>query len=136
MQVNYKLNDKCSLTMESKDMKQVFDLLAYADSIFKIAECGNCGSKNLRFDVRNPKGYIYRSLVCNECRHTLKISEQKPENGGRLYPDKEWMEPYDGGNDDSGSSRRGSNRDDSDYDEPETVGAGRSRGRPNDGIDF
>ena len=100
MRVNYKVNDRCTLDIESKDMKQTFDILAYADSIFGIKKCGNpdCGSTNLKFETRRTKeGYIFRSIVCKDCGYTLKISEQKPENGGKMYPDREWMEPYNGG---------------------------------------
>lgn len=120
MKVDYKVNDRCTIDVDVKDMKQAFDFLAYADSIFRVSECGNCGSKDLKLDTRNPKGYIYRSILCNECKHTLKVSEQKPEKGGKMYLNREWEEPFYGGSEDGdgdNGSRRRSNREDSDHDE-------------------
>ena len=120
MKIAYDVNDRCKIDVEVKDMKQAFDFLAYADSIFRVSECGNCGSKDLKLDTRNPKGFTYRSIVCNECKHTLKVSEQKPEKGGKMYLNREWQEPFYGGED---SSDEGSH--DEDGREPVSAGAGR-----------
>jgi len=140
MKIAYDINDRCKIDVDVKDMKQAFDFLAYADSIFRVSECGNCGSKDLKLDTRNPKGFTYRSIVCNECKHTLKVSEQKPEKGGKMYLNREWEEPYYGGDeagdDESGKPRRGSNRDDLDQDEEcEYAGAGNGR-KSNDDVPF
>lgn len=97
--------------------ESVFKFLSYMDSIFKIPCCGNCQApaEDLKFVHRNPQGYNYYSVQCTKCKHELRFSQQKPENGGKLYP-KGWEEPYQGG----------AARDDTNQDQPETRSAQRA----------
>lgn len=109
MNVTFDVGSNCRLSADVEDMKQAFEFIAYAESVFGVDCCENCQSKNLRLDHRRPKGYDYYSVQCKDCHYELKLSTTKED--GRLYT-KEWEPPYsddgDGGNHgDGGKSSQG-----------------------------
>lgn len=121
MLVTYNVNDRTKIDIELKDVKQAFSFLSYADDVFGVKECGNCGSRDLAFCHRQPQGFDYYSVKCKDCKHELKFGQQK--EGGKLFP-KGWEPPYYADDDGSGGNRR--ERDDDDR-EPATAGNGRKR---------
>jgi hypothetical protein len=135
MLVSYAVSERTKIDIEVKDVKTAFSFLSYADSVFGTKKCGNCDSDNLSLVHRQPQGYDYYSVKCNECKHELKFGQQK--EGGKLFP-KGWEEPYyaegeDDTNQDKPKSRR--QRDDDDNQDREPVGAGNGR-KSNDDIPF
>ncbi len=108
MNVSFDVNDKCRLAVDVKDMKQAFEFLAYAGTVFGEDSCGNCESKNLRLTHRQPQGFDYYSVECKDCRYEWKFSQQFEANGGKMYPkNTEWVPPYSGDGD-TGASDSGS----------------------------
>ena len=99
MQVTYDVSASCRLTVEVSDVKQAFQFIAYAGSVFNVGCCGNCESDDLKLAHRQPQGYDYYSVVCNECRHEFKFGQQKET--GHLFP-KGWEPPFESDGDDGG----------------------------------
>ena len=132
--MTYAVNDRTKIDIELKDIKQCFSFLSYADSVFGVKCCGNCESKNLSFCHRQPQGYDYYSVKCNDCKHELKFGQQK--EGGKLFP-KGWEEPYYNDNEDSERKPRGRSRDNDESEEREYEGAGANgHSSKNDDIPF
>lgn len=94
MKLNYKVSPKLDIQVETKGIKDAFAFLGAVDSILGVSSCGHCGSDNLKFQHRKPKGYDYYSIVCQDCKHELKFGVQKETQ--ELFP-KNWEEPYMGG---------------------------------------
>lgn len=91
MKVTYDAGANCAMEVEVKSLEQAFQFMAYADDVFGIKKCGNCGSPHLTRKHRQPKGYDYYSVECDDCRHEMKFGKTK--EGGKLYP-KGWEPPY------------------------------------------
>jgi len=53
--------------------------------------CKHCKSTNLRFLYRQPQGYEYASIMCNDCQHELKFGQYKDTKG--LFA-KGWEPPH------------------------------------------
>lgn len=77
------------LSGECNDQMNFFRAASFVSDL--PDSCGNCQSKNLRFLYRNPKGYEYAEVLCNDCRHTLKYGQHK--EGNTLFA-KGWEPPY------------------------------------------
>lgn len=56
--------------------------------------CGHCGKHDLVLDYRNPSGYDYYSIKCNDCGYHLDYGQLK-EPAGTLFK-KDWQAPYEG----------------------------------------
>lgn len=54
------------------------------------SHCGNpkCGSSNIAFQYREPKGFSYATIECGDCKFRLSYGQYK-EGKGKLFP-KEW----------------------------------------------
>lgn len=89
--VEYQASKNAKFKIDLKDLTQAFEFLSYADSVFGVKQCGNCDSTNVRFSHRQPQGYDYYSVVCQDCGHELKFGQQKDSK--RLFP-KGWEPPY------------------------------------------
>lgn len=100
MNVDFKVNENCRLSVDVSDVKQAFQFIAYAESVFKVDRCGNCESGNLRLAHRQPQGFDYYSIECQDCKHEFKFGTVKET--GQLFP-KGWEPPYEG-NGDSGDA--------------------------------
>jgi len=116
MKISYTVNDRCKMEVELQGLKDTFQFLAMADTMFGLKRCGNCESPNLSFQHKTPKGYDYYSVRCDDCRHEFKFGQQKET--GRLFP-KGWEPPFSGG--------EGTDRDDqeTDYQQDEPPRASR-----------
>ena len=100
MNVSFDVGSKCRLAVDVKDVKQAFEFISYAESVFGVDRCGNCQSGNLKLVHRQPQGYDYYSVACKDCLHELKFGQQK--ESGRLFP-KGWEPPYSDGSDEAKS---------------------------------
>jgi hypothetical protein len=124
MLVSYAVNDRTKIDLDVKDVKTAFSFLAYADSVFGTKRCGNCESDNLSLVHRQPQGFDYYSVRCNDCKHELKFGQQK--EGGKLFP-KGWEEPYFAEGGDDGEKKQSRRQRDDSNDDQEPVGSGSSR---------
>jgi hypothetical protein len=84
MKVKYKVGDRLEFELEGAGQKELFKELASIQEIFGEESCGLCGSKNLRFVVRNVEGNDYFELRCNDCGAILAFGQHK--KGGTLFP--------------------------------------------------
>lgn len=84
MKVTYKANDKLTFELEASGQKEIFKELALIQEIFSEEKCGLCGSKNLKFIVRNVEGNDYYELRCSDCGALLAFGQHK--KGGTLFP--------------------------------------------------
>jgi len=84
MKVLYKANDKLQFELEGSGQKEIFKELAMIQEIFSEEKCGECGSTNLKFVVRNVDGNDYYELRCNDCGAILGFGQHK--KGGTLFP--------------------------------------------------
>ncbi len=101
MELSFDATSKCRLTVDVSDVKQAFEFLAYAETVFGVDQCGNCSSSNLKLDHRQPQGYDYYSVVCKDCRHEFKFGQVK--ESGQLFQ-KGWEPPYESDGDSTQSS--------------------------------
>lgn len=119
MLVSFEASKKCRLDFEASDIKQAFQFIAYAESVFGVDTCGKCGESNLKLMHRTPQGYDYHSVACQDCGYELKFGQVKET--GHLFQ-KGWEPPYsDDG--DSGSTDDAVQPDSQEYSagEPATV---------------
>lgn len=127
MKIQYTVNEHTTFEVEvPNDMKAAFRFLASANEIFGIRECGNCGSKNLKFQFRqakNKEGKIcdYYSIKCLDCGHEFKFGIRQAE-GQPLFP-KTWEPPYQ-----KPAQQQDDYSQDSTQDEPTYAGAGSGNG--------
>jgi len=84
MKVKYKIGDKLEFELDGAGQKEIFKELALIQEIFAEESCGLCGSKDLRFIVRNVDGNDYYELRCNSCGAILAFGQHK--KGGTLFP--------------------------------------------------
>jgi hypothetical protein len=94
MKVLYKASDKLTFELEGSGQKEIFKELAIIQEIFAEESCGLCGSKSLKFVVRNVDGNDYYELRCNDCGAILAFGQHK--KGGTLFPrrkddDNNWL---------------------------------------------
>jgi len=92
--VEFNVNEKCKLRADANDMKQAFQFIATAQTVFGVDRCGHCESTNLRLKYTTPQGYEYYSVQCQDCRYELKFGIRQEDK--QLFP-KGWEEPYQGG---------------------------------------
>ena len=84
MNVKYKIGDKLEFELDGAGQKELFKELAAIQEIFGEETCGLCGSKNLKFIVRNVEGNDYFELRCGDCGAILAFGQHK--KGGTLFP--------------------------------------------------
>ena len=84
MKVKYKIGDKLEFELDGAGQKELFKELAAIQEIFGEESCGLCGSKNLKFIVRNVDGNDYFELRCHDCGAILAFGQHK--KGGTLFP--------------------------------------------------
>ncbi len=63
---------------------EIFKDLAAIQEIFGEEACGVCGSKNIKFIVRNIENNDYFELRCSDCGAILAFGQHK--KGGTLFP--------------------------------------------------
>lgn len=85
-------SNRFTLRQEVKDPKDAFKFIASCDEIFGHEKCGKCGKANLHPRYRNPGGYDYFSLECQDCHAELKFGQAKET--GRLFP-KAWEDAHE-----------------------------------------
>lgn len=107
MNVTFDVGSNCHLAVDVPDVKQAFQFIAYAESVFGVDRCGNCESSNLQLLHRQPQGYDYYSVQCKDCHHELKFGQVK--ESGRLFQ-KGWEPPYSDDSDDGGSGESGNDQ--------------------------
>ena len=81
--------------VEGSDVKECFDSLAHATEVFSQTRCGACDNTEVRFIVRENKGFTFREVQCIECNASLAFGVRKSD--GALYPrrkdeDGNWLE--------------------------------------------
>ena len=92
MKARYQVN-RVTFELEIESPKDMFKLLASIQNTFGAdTECGLCHSPQLRFQVRNPKGYDYYELACESCNATLSLGVLQDNSG--LFP-KRLTQDYD-----------------------------------------
>ena len=99
MKANYTTqNGRITVEFEGDTQKSIFEQIGKFQEVFEQAQCGKCGSENLRFQVRNVDDNLYYELKCVDCGAKLAFGVMK--KGGRLFPkrkDKEGNWLPDGG---------------------------------------
>lgn len=84
MRVKYKIGDKLEFELDGAGQKELFKELSTIQEVFGEESCGLCGSKNLRFVVRNVDGNDYFELRCMDCGAILAFGQHK--KGTTLFP--------------------------------------------------
>jgi len=84
MQVMFKMNDRITVTLESKDQKELFEELGNLQEIFGHNECGKCKKTDLKYQVREVDGNKFYDLICKSCGARLAFGSHK--KGGTLFP--------------------------------------------------
>jgi hypothetical protein len=72
------------IEVEGETLKDAWAPLAAVQEVLADTKCEACDSTRVRFDLRTPKGYVFRSLTCMDCGARLEFGETK--EGGRLFP--------------------------------------------------
>lgn len=93
LKVEQYVSDKYKLVVEAEDIKQLFRELKPASEIVGAAQkCGNCGSTNISFivreaaDTKNPKKmYEFFELKCEKCKAKLQFGQLSDGSEG-LFP--------------------------------------------------
>lgn len=129
MKVRYNANENISIELEprgetlEKVMQSAFDFLAMCEEIFGQKTCEACGSVDIYYAKRTPKGYVFRTIDCRKCGCKLDIVTGRDGDLmfiGRQDKDKKtkgvngWHK-YDGGNRSESQSQGGG-----DYEAPRT----------------
>jgi DNA-directed RNA polymerase subunit RPC12/RpoP len=83
MKLNY-TNGPFSVEFDGDSQKDLFGQIASFQEVFGETACGKCGSKNLRFVVRNVDDNEYYELRCLDCGARLAFGVNK--KGGSLFP--------------------------------------------------
>ncbi len=84
MKLRYKVGDKLEFELEGAGQKEIFKELAAIQEIFGEESWGICGSKHIKFIVRNIDGNDYFELRCSDCAAILAFGQHK--KGGTLFP--------------------------------------------------
>lgn len=84
MKLRYKVGEKLEFELEGAGQKEIFKELAAIQEIFGEEACGVCGSKNIKFIVRNIENNDYFELRCSDCSAILAFGQHK--KGGTLFP--------------------------------------------------
>ena len=79
MKLRYKVGDKLEFELEGAGQKEIFKELAAIQEIFGEESCGICGSKHIKFIVRNIDGNDYFELRCSDCGAILAFGQHKRE---------------------------------------------------------
>jgi len=84
MKLNYKINDKLSVELESDGQKEIFKELAVLQEVFGENTCGMCSSTSIKFMSRNVDDNDYYELRCSDCGAILAFGQHK--KGNTLFP--------------------------------------------------
>ena len=84
MKLRYKVGEKLEFELEGAGQKEIFKELTAIQEIFGEDACGVCGSKNIKFIVRNIENNDYFELRCSDCGAILAFGQHK--KGGTLFP--------------------------------------------------
>lgn len=87
MKVTY-LGKKFSVDFDGTGQKEIFEQIGVFQEVFEETNCGNCGSDNIKFVVRDVEkdGDVnkYYELLCKECFCRLSFGHHK--TGNTMYP--------------------------------------------------
>lgn len=85
VELHYKSFDSRYQIKLNGDNKDLVEQLAAFEEIFcSNTICGQCESKNTRFNVREVDSNKYYERVCNDCNHSFSFGQKK--KGGNLFP--------------------------------------------------
>jgi hypothetical protein len=97
MKIRRKLTSRTEVETDDGTHQQLFDQLQRADEVFSEESCGQCGSKNVTFYVRNSvakkgknkgKSFTYYEMKCKDCRSYLEYGQHQNDGKptGTMYP--------------------------------------------------
>jgi hypothetical protein len=72
------------VTLESDNIKAMFDQLAAFQEIFDFGACGCCHQKQIRFVVRQVNGNKFYELHCELCKARKSFGQMRVS--GDLFP--------------------------------------------------
>jgi hypothetical protein len=73
-------SDRMDIEVEGDDVK----------ACFCNTHCGACDSTNVRFVVRENRGFVFHEVRCQECHSALSFGQKR--EGGALFPKRKSKE--------------------------------------------
>jgi hypothetical protein len=90
MKVNFKVNNKVTVTAEGETQLEVFEQLGSLQEVFGEEKCGKCGGDSLAFRVRHvtdgKKEYTYPEMQCRSPKCFAKLSFGQQMESKNLFP--------------------------------------------------
>ncbi len=78
MKVHYTSeNGRLRFEIDASTPKEIFAQVATIQEVFEEPCCGKCGSKSIRFEVREFDGNSYYKLFCTSCTAQLDYGQNK-----------------------------------------------------------
>ncbi len=92
IEVFYRPNDKITLKVEARDVKDVFQQLGPLQEVFEACKCGKCKSDKIRLIHRKPDKFDFYELSCSACGSKLSLGQN---DAGNLFPRRYKQDPND-----------------------------------------
>lgn len=83
MKVTVWVSKNLSVEVEGEDNKSVFKGISDAQALFEDSCCGDCGSEDVKYQVREVEDNQFYEMVCKKC--FAKLSYGHAKTGGKMY---------------------------------------------------